>query len=580
MNLTTGTLLQEGKYKIETVLGKGCCGITYRAQTSTGETVVVKTLNESLLHHPGFSWFQQQFFSGSQHLAWCQHPNVVKVLDCFAENEQAFMVMEYIDGQTLAEVINTGETISEAQAIHYIRQIASGLSVVHQRGLLHRDINPHNIIRPYGTNRVILTDFGLTREFSARIKPTHHNFLSSGYAAIEQYLVNYPSTTSTDIYALAATFFYLLTGTAPIQAPLRIRHTGTKETHIPPGDLRQFQPFLSQEVEHTICRGLEIEPNRRPQTIDAFLSLLSPETVTEIKVTTQKETKTRVTKKVNNSQKSPKVIPVKEVQPTPKNEPPVLVQETSDNFAYVYASGSLPKFPLVVLFGLTTVVFGWIGFDLAQQYTDRPMLMSHVDAPPSPPSLEEWLDQKRDHNSSHPLFEKPSVPTESSNEVNTQEHLKETEESSGNESSAIVKSSQGEGTDSNKNTSPQVSESNLHKNPVLNESLPPATETTPQPVVSPPPVVSPQPVDEAISPTIPVVSVSPNPDVRGNYSQGVQGSPVEVPTLPALPSPESIPSTSGETPSTTESQVNRDDSQKPLSSAPSSNYPVPPNSSY
>lgn len=571
MNLRTGTLLQEGKYKIETVLGQGCCGITYRAQTSTDETVVVKTLNESLLQHPGFSWFQQQFLSRAQHLGWCEHPNVVKVLDCFAENEQAFMVMEYIDGQTLTEVIETGETISEAHAIHYIRQIASGLSVVHQRGLLHRDINPHNIIRPYGTNRVILTDFGLTREFSVLIKPTNHNFLSSGYSAIEQYLVNCPSTTSTDIYGLAATFFYLLTGTAPLQAPLRIRHTGTKQIHLPPGDLRQFQPLLSPEVENTILRGLEIEPNQRPQTIDAFLSLLSPETVAKIKVTTEKERNRCVTKKVNNSQKSPKVTQVEQMQPTPKKETPILVQETSDHLTYTYASGSLPKFPLVVLFGLTTTVFGWIGFDLAQQYTHRPILMSHVDAPPSPPSLQEWLEQKRDHNSSHPLFEQPSVPTDSSNEVNTQESLKETQEVSGNESSAIVKSAQDGESNNNKN-SPQVSESNLHQNPVLNESLPPATETTPQAVVSPQPMVSPQPVDEGISPTIPVVSVSPNPDVKGNS--------VDVPTLPALPSPESIPSTSGETPSTTEPQVNRDDSQKPLSSDPSSNYPISPNSSY
>ncbi|CAA9391236.1 Serine/threonine protein kinase [uncultured Microcoleus sp.] len=125
--------------------------------------------------------------------------------------------------------------------MHYIRQIASAVSTVHNSGLLHGDIKPENIIRRADSHLVMLIDFGIARGFTAGTKQTYTNLLSPGYAPIEQYLYDGKCTPATDIYALAATLYYLLSGVAPVAAPLRDR--------IPLAQLRQFQPNLSQGIE-------------------------------------------------------------------------------------------------------------------------------------------------------------------------------------------------------------------------------------------------------------------------------------------------------------------------------------------
>ena len=189
MNLAPATVLQQGKYKINATLGIGGFGITYRAiHTHLNQTVVLKTLNESLRQHPESAQFQQQFIAEAQRLSRCQHPNIVRVIDFFEEAGQSFIAMDYIPGQTLAQIVETDRPLPLAQALHYIRQIASAVSTVHHSGLLHGDINPENIIRRADSHLVMLIDFGIACDFTAGSKQTHSNLLSPGYAPIEQYL--------------------------------------------------------------------------------------------------------------------------------------------------------------------------------------------------------------------------------------------------------------------------------------------------------------------------------------------------------------------------------------------------------
>ncbi|WP_445241233.1 serine/threonine protein kinase [Microcoleus vaginatus] len=257
MNLAPATVLQQGKYKINATLGIGGFGITYRAiHTHLNQTVVLKTLNESLRQHPESAQFQQQFIAEAQRLSRCQHSNIVRVIDFFEEAGQSFVAMDYIPGQTLAQIVETDQPLPEAQALHYIRQIASAVSTVHHSGLLHGDINPENIIRRADSHVVMLIDFGIARGFTAGTKQTYTNLLSPGYAPIEQYLYDGKCTPATDIYAIAATLYYLLSGVAPVAAPLRDR--------IPVTELRQFQPNLSPGIERAILQGLEIDPPQPP----------------------------------------------------------------------------------------------------------------------------------------------------------------------------------------------------------------------------------------------------------------------------------------------------------------------------
>ena len=260
--------LQSGKYTLEQELGRGGFGITIKATHNyLGQPVVIKTLNESLSQHPNFADFKNKFQDEAKRLALCVHPNIVRVSDFFVEDGQPYMVMDYIPGQTLAEVVFGGQPLPEAIATHYIRQIGNALMVVNQNNLLHRDIKPQNIMLRQDTKEVILIDFGIAREFIAGKTQIHTNLVSDGYAPPEQYLPQGKRTAATDVYGLAATLYTLLTGKVPVPAPRRVQ----EEMPTP----RELQPQLSATVNQAVLKGMTLEIQHRPQTVDEWLELLS-----------------------------------------------------------------------------------------------------------------------------------------------------------------------------------------------------------------------------------------------------------------------------------------------------------------
>ncbi|MEB3149278.1 MAG: protein kinase [Sphaerospermopsis sp.] len=266
--MLTGTILQSGKYTIIQEIGRGGFGITFKATHHyLGQEVVMKTINERLRQHPDFPKFERQFQDEARRLAACVHPNIVRVSDFFEENGLPYMVMEYIPGETLGQAfVSPGIPLSEATAIHYIRQIGAALQVVHNNSLLHRDIKPDNIILRQGTQEVILIDFGIAREFNSGVKQTHTGLVSEGYAPIEQYLSQATRTPATDVYGLAATLYALLTGQVPIPALLRDRQ--------PMPSPRELQPYLSAAINQAVMRGMAVESRFRPATVAEWLQLL------------------------------------------------------------------------------------------------------------------------------------------------------------------------------------------------------------------------------------------------------------------------------------------------------------------
>ncbi|NEO98120.1 MAG: protein kinase [Symploca sp. SIO2E9] len=267
MTSIVGKTLQGGKYTLEQELGRGGFGVTYKATHHyLGQVVVIKTLNESLHQHPEFERFRRQFQDEARRLALCIHPNIVRVSDFFVEAGLPFMVMDYIPGHNLQELVFPERPLSEKNAINYIQQIGEALKVVHQKGLLHRDIKPANIIRRQGTNEVVLIDFGIAREFTPNSTQTHTGMVSEGYAPIEQYLPKEKRTPATDVYGLAATLYALLTAEIPVPSALRNRQ--------PLQAPRQLQPQLSAALSQAVMRGMAVEAHYRPETVDEWLSLL------------------------------------------------------------------------------------------------------------------------------------------------------------------------------------------------------------------------------------------------------------------------------------------------------------------
>ncbi|MBW4578485.1 MAG: serine/threonine protein kinase [Tildeniella nuda ZEHNDER 1965/U140] len=267
MNSLIGQQLQGGKYTLDEELGRGGFGITFKATHHfLGQTVVIKTLNESLRYEPDYADYQRKFQDEARRLALCVHPNIVRVSDFFVEAGQAYMVMDYIPGPNLETLVFPNQPLAEAIAIHYARQIGNALKVVHQNGLLHRDIKPQNIILRQGTQEVVLIDFGIAREFTPGSTQTHTSLISAGYAPIEQYLSEEKRTPATDVYGLAATLYALLTARVPTASILRDRQ--------PLPDPRELRPELSAATNQAIVRGMAVDVRYRPSSMEEWLALL------------------------------------------------------------------------------------------------------------------------------------------------------------------------------------------------------------------------------------------------------------------------------------------------------------------
>jgi serine/threonine-protein kinase len=267
MNSLIGKTLQGGKYTLDQPLGQGGFGVTFKATHHyLNRVVVIKTLDRSNQHHPQFAKLEQQFQDEARRLAKCAHPNIVRVIDFFIENGISYLVMDYIPGQTLEQVVFPDHPLPEAIAILYIRQVSAALQVVHQNGLLHRDVKPQNIILRDGTQEVVLIDFGIAREFTPGVTQTHTSILSEGYAPVEQYIAHAQRTPATDVYGLAATLYSLLTAQIPVASVLRNRQSMPSP--------RDLQPALSAAVNQSVMRGMAVEAKYRPQTVTEWLSLL------------------------------------------------------------------------------------------------------------------------------------------------------------------------------------------------------------------------------------------------------------------------------------------------------------------
>ncbi len=267
MKPVAGNTLQSGKYHLDSLLGETPFSLTYRAtHTYLNQPVLIQTLNPSLLSHRNFAQMQQRLVEDARRLAQAYHPHLARVLDFFQEEGLPFVAIDSIPGPTLAQVVQTTGPLSETLALQYIRQIGSALAVLHHQGLIHRNVTPQTIVQRPGTDQVVLTGFCLAYEWAVTLVPTQLDGQTSGYQPLDQTLPPPSHTQAVDVYALAATLAYLLTGQNPVAASVRDR--------IPLLPLRRSHPHLTPQVEQAVLRGMEVESYLRPQTIADWLNFL------------------------------------------------------------------------------------------------------------------------------------------------------------------------------------------------------------------------------------------------------------------------------------------------------------------
>jgi len=281
IHLPVGAKLKGGAYTVGKVLGQGGFGITYMgSDTRLRRPVAIKeffmqgcirrntlVLPSTSISPEDFEAMKQRFLQEARILARFDHPNIVKVYDVFEENNTVYIIMQFLRGKPLSKILEErGRPLEEREAIGYVLQVCDALEVVHQAGLLHRDIKPDNIF-VCDDGRAVLIDFGAAREFAARKTRRHTVILTPGYAPLEQYAEMAQRGPYTDIYALSATLYHLLTGEVPVPAP--DRRMGE-----PLQDVRQLNPRVSPSVARAIMRGLEMNVEQRPQSVKEFRDLL------------------------------------------------------------------------------------------------------------------------------------------------------------------------------------------------------------------------------------------------------------------------------------------------------------------
>ncbi|MBD2772676.1 serine/threonine-protein kinase [Iningainema tapete] len=263
-----------GRYIVERKLGEGGIGITYLARNEWGELRVIKTLKEEILNNPIWKPHQnklkQDFRDEAMRLVVCRHRHIVKIENIFEEGSLPCIVMEYIEGEDLSDRLQRMRLLSEAEALLYIRQIGDALTVIHRQGLLHRDIKPRNIMIRAGKSEAVLIDFGIAREFLPNVVQKHTVYRTPGFAPPEQYEFVAPRGEYIDVYALAATLYNLLTGVIPTSAEKR-------RQNVPLQPLEYYNANVSASVKQAIMQGMELQPSRRPQSVQQWLDLLTAE---------------------------------------------------------------------------------------------------------------------------------------------------------------------------------------------------------------------------------------------------------------------------------------------------------------
>lgn len=284
-HLQSNTFLKQGTYKIEKTLGEGGFGITYQGiYTPNNAVVAIKELfpEKSARQGNSIMWAnsispqekQQQIYKfklEASNQQKCNHPNIPKVYDWFDENNTVYIVMEFITGKSLFQILQTEGVLSEAQVKKYFIQVAEALQIIHDNNFLHRDIKPDNIIINH-QDQAVLIDFGAAKEFIAGQTRLMTQILTKGYAPLEQYSEKSKRFPATDIYALCASMYELLTGELPAEATDRMQGLlQGSDTLISP---RQINPKISFLMEKVILIGMKINVSERLQSAEKLIEIL------------------------------------------------------------------------------------------------------------------------------------------------------------------------------------------------------------------------------------------------------------------------------------------------------------------
>ena len=261
-----GTVLS-GRYKLEAKLGSGGMSTVYLARDTTlDRSVAVKVMHREMSEQEDQL---QRFRQEARAVAKLSHPNVVAVIDAGEDGGHPYIVFEYVEGETLKQRINRVGALDPQEALAYAIEIARGLTVAHNRNMVHRDIKPQNVLID-SEGRAKLTDFGISRQLEQDgMTATGRVLGTTDYVAPEQ-AMGHPVDQRSDVYSLGVVLYEMLVGQVPFHADSQVG-VAMKHVNEELPDVQQRRPELSAAAAMVVERATAKDPAQRYQEVGELI---------------------------------------------------------------------------------------------------------------------------------------------------------------------------------------------------------------------------------------------------------------------------------------------------------------------
>ena len=257
-----------GNLKIISKIGEGGMGVVYLAENlQLNNRFAVKSLTLKLTDNPGF---RERFRKEALNQALLSHPNIVQAIDFYDENEQFFLVMEYVSGQGLDQLIKQAGKLPEEDALRIFKDILRGLNFAHSKGVIHRDIKPSNVIVDED-GRARITDFGIAILVGEeRLTGPGATVGSSWYMSPEQILRPAETDHRCDVYSAGIVLYEMLTGDVPFDGESEFSIQNKQVKDVVPNPTER-NPLISSELKKIMMKALEKDPGKRYSGCGEFL---------------------------------------------------------------------------------------------------------------------------------------------------------------------------------------------------------------------------------------------------------------------------------------------------------------------
>jgi len=262
-----------GKYRILRVLGRGGMGEVYQGECN-GQLVALKVLPQDMAQKDFLKWFDREVHT----LSKIRHPNIVRLLETGESDGRPYMVLDFIEGRELSRVMTERGRLPLDDVLPLLRDVADALTYAHERGLVHRDVKPSNVMirrRADGTRfEAVLMDFGIAKTLDARTVRTGTGAIGTiAYMAPEQIVAATAVDRRADVYSLGVTAFEMLSAEVPFNgSPAQVLFAHLQQSAM---DLRELVPDLPLGVSRSVMKCLEKKPEDRFQSTAEFIAAFS-----------------------------------------------------------------------------------------------------------------------------------------------------------------------------------------------------------------------------------------------------------------------------------------------------------------